>query len=161
MWITTEDIFETAEFSSSFWLKHKDDQCNDAFWADEIKKLRGDSKKRYEFAIANLPLPAAFSEAAISIRSLIRGRRKKKQDYQDYLSVLYWLAAVESFGIDYSKRLEQPGYNVMERVPGAVVKGLKYEYSSLGYDKLRLLNKTDRKWLKDAWGEPSKRNRSS
>ena len=66
------------------------------------------------------------------------------------------MAAVESFGIDYSKRLEQPGYNVMERVPGAVVKSLKYEYSSLGYDKLRLLNKTDRKWLKDAWGEPSK-----
>ncbi|GEP43089.1 hypothetical protein BGE01nite_23800 [Brevifollis gellanilyticus] len=70
--------------------------------------------------------------------------------------MLYDLAAYESFMLDYSPRLRQPGYNVMESIPGNVITALEYSYARLGYKKLRLLNKTDVKWLVEAWGEPQK-----
>ena len=49
-----------------------------------------------------------------------------------------------------------PGYNVMELVPGEILKSLEYSYAQLGYEQLPLLSKTDYKWLLEAWGTPKK-----
>ena len=38
-------------------------------------------------------------------------------------------------------------------MPGKLLKSLPFTYSELGYKKLELLNKTDCKWLVEAWGE--------
>jgi len=42
----------------------------------------------------------------------------------------------------------------MESVPGKTVTSLPFTYDQLGYRKLRLVNKTDIKWMIEAWGEP-------
>jgi hypothetical protein len=74
--------------------------------------------------------------------------------YERELGLLYWLGAVASFGLPYSERLREPGYNVLESVPGETVANLRFEYSKLGYRELELLNKTDVKWMTELWGEP-------
>jgi len=117
--------------------------------------LRDERDKRLRLAMENLPLPGAFTEAAIATRALIREARKQGLPYEDHLALLYWLAAISSFGIPCSERLGQPGYNVVEAVPGRILKGLPFSYVQLGYEKLDLLNKTDVKWLVECWGEPA------
>ncbi len=101
-----------------------------------------------------MPLPASFREATIATRALIRGKRKENELYDEQLYLLYWLAAVDSFSIPYSSKLQEPGYNVIESIPGEKLKTLPFSYKSLGYRHLTLLNKTDVKWLIEAWGEP-------
>ncbi|MDO9207503.1 MAG: hypothetical protein Q7T91_04550 [Sulfuricurvum sp.] len=77
-----------------------------------------------------------------------------KENYEEELALLYWLAAINSFSIPYSEVLKEPGYNVIEAIPGEKLKALQFSYKNLGYKALELLNKTDIKWLIEVWGEP-------
>ena len=55
-----------------------------------------------------------------------------------------------------SERLSTPGYNVFESIPFSVfLERMDITWDSVGYDQLELLNKTDQKWMIEAWGEPS------
>ncbi len=153
-WLKTENSIEIEIFSQAFWKKHRNELASGGFWADRIKTFYGEPVERLRIAIENLPLPAAFREAVIAIRSLIRELRKENKPYADQLALLYWLAAVDSFSIPYSEILKEPGYNVIEIMPGEVLKGLPFSYGELGYKELGLLNATDIKWLIEAWGDP-------
>jgi len=42
----------------------------------------------------------------------------------------------------------------MEAIPGDRIRSMTFEYRTLGYERLELLNATDRKWLVEIWGEP-------
>jgi len=153
-WINTETNEDARKSSIQFWESLRTDLKNEVFWADKIKKFRGEPTKRLKMALKNLPLPAAFREAAVATRALIREKRKQKKEYRDELALLYWLAAIDSFSIPYSTYLQQPGYNVIESIPGSVIKTLSFSYFELGYEKLALLNNTDTKWFVETWGEP-------
>ena len=153
-WHKTISDFEAEEHVKDFWNRHKKELETGAFWADRIKMLKGEPVKRLSLALENLPLPASFREGAVAIRSLIREKRKEKISYEDELALLYWLAAINSFMVPYSELLKEPGYNVIETIPGAKLKALLFSYKNLGYEALELLNKTDIKWLIEAWGEP-------
>lgn len=153
-WINTVTDEQANVSSVEFWERLRSDLNDDRFWADKIKEFRGEPVKRLSMAIDNLPLPGAFKEASVALRALIREKRKAKELYNEELALLYWLGAVDSFSIPYSSYLEQPGYNVLESIPGEVIKTLTFTYYDLGYEKLGLLNKTDIKWCVDAWGEP-------
>ena len=153
-WHETAKDQESESFSSAFWERHREDLASGRFWFDRIAAVREDPAARLRLALENLPLPAAFREAAIATRALIRERRRVKAPYSQELALLYWLAAVASFSVPYSDRLQGPGYNVLEATPGEVLRGLTFSYAELGYERLTLLNKTDAKWIVDAWGEP-------
>lgn len=155
-WLDTTSINQSQDFSAEFWVNLRNDINDGSFWAQKIKALHKQPIKRLELALQNLPLPAAFREAMIAIRSLIREKLSQHSDFTNETALLYWLAAVESFGIPYSKFLQQPGFNVMESIPGSVVKSLQFSYQELGYQQLSLLNKTDIKWCVANWGEPNK-----
>jgi hypothetical protein len=127
---------------------------NGKFWADAIGKLTDDPRERLNLAMRHLPLPAAFREAAISLRANIRQHRKQKTDYRVALEELYRLAAIWSFYLPYAPRLQQPGYNVMARVPYSEFESMSLTWETLGFEKLELLTKTDRDWMRGAWGEP-------
>lgn len=150
-----EDVDDPDTYSSIFWQKHITDLKKGEFWADKIKNFKSQPEERLGIAIENLPLPGAFHEAAIAIRTIIREKRKNKHDYQDQLRQLYWLAAVNSFYIPYAKVLKEPGFNVMAIIPKSEIKKFIISYENLGYEKLNLFNKTDIKWLKEQWGEPN------
>jgi hypothetical protein len=153
-WHKTETDLDAEKHVGDFWSRHRDELQSGEFWADRIKQLRGEPVKRLAVALENMPLPASYREAAIATRALIRDKRKQKASYDEELALLYWLAAINSFSIPYSEELKEPGYNVIESIPGKKLKGLPFSYKSLGYEKLELLNKTDIKWLTESWGEP-------
>lgn len=153
-WHKSETDDEAAKNADEFLAKIRSDLQTGNFWADRIKQYRGEPVKRLQIALENLPLPAAFREGAIAVRALIREKRSNSKNYDDELSLLYWLAAIESFSIPYSEALKEPGINVLETIPGKLLKGLPFTYAELGYTELKLLNKTDIKWLSERWGEP-------
>ncbi len=124
------------------------------WWSDKIKKLRDKPHERLQLAIENLPCPAAFRECAIALRALIREKRKQKLELSVQLRMLYQIAAIESLSIPYSEALKEPGFNVMDSIPGGLIFKLPVSYDKLGYKRLELLNKTDAKWMIELWGEP-------
>ena len=152
-WIDTSTDAEAHDQSIAFWKSLREDLNAGQFWADRIKTYRGEPAKRLLLAIENLPLPAAFREAAVATRALIREKRKTAEPFDDALGLLYWLAALRSFIPDRATRLNEPGFNVASAIPGRGLRSLTYTYSQLGYEKLTLLNKTDVKWLREVWGE--------
>lgn len=153
-WTDTRSDDDARARSSEFWMGMRADVDAGQFWADRIKKYRGIPARRLELALDNLPLPRAFKEAAVAVRALIRAKRKAEKPFEEELALLYWLAAIYSFMLDYAPRLEGPGFRVVEAIPGQRLRSLCYEYSQLGYRDLSLLSKTDVKWLLEAWGEP-------
>jgi hypothetical protein len=153
-WLDTETKEEVARFQVEFWQDHKDAAASGEFWADRIVLLREEPGKRLVLALDNLPLPAAFREAAVAVRTLIRAKRKLSVGFVDELTLLYWLAAVSSFSVPYSEVLNEPGNNVFAAIPGKRINGLHFTYSELGYEHLSLLGKTDVKWIEEAWGTP-------
>lgn len=155
-WIEADLYDDMNTISDAILSGLKNDVDNHTFWADEIKKYKDMPEKRLKLALENLPLPAAFREAAIALRAIITSKKKINENFQTELVRIYDLACVYSFMLDYSKKLEGPGYNVMERVPGKYLFSLSKEYNILGYENLTLLTKTDIKIIKDYWGEPKK-----
>ena len=153
-WLHSQSDEQAASRVEQFWSAMRDDLKASVFWADEIKKHRDEPGKRLQMAMDKLPLPAAFREAAVAIRAIIRKKRKAKEPYDNELGLLYWLAAIKSFMLPYADRLEEPGYNVVESIPGKQIWSLPVNYAELGYEQLGLLNKTDRKWLIEMCGEP-------
>lgn len=153
-WLDTESPEGASAAANAFWRKAQADVREGTFWADRIKDLRDEPGKRLALALENLPLPGAFREAAVALRAIIRALRRQRKPFEEPLNLLYWLAATESFMVDFAPILKEPGFNVMESIPGEVVRGLDFSYSTLGFNRLRLLNATDTKWLTEIWGEP-------
>jgi hypothetical protein len=79
---------------------------NTEFWADAIKKRKHDPHERLNMAKRHLPLPAAFRQAAIPLRAIVRQNRKQGTDYRPVLQELYHLAAIWSFYVPYAARLQ-------------------------------------------------------
>lgn len=125
------------------------------FWADRARAAKDDPPKRLRIALDNRPYPAAYREAAIALRALIRERRKAGEPYDDLLEQLYRVAAEENFiypGSIGPGTLQ--GYNVAQFVPLESLDALDFPYREIGYEELSLLKKTDRRWIVEAWGEP-------
>lgn len=153
-WLSSTRTDDSGLRSEQFWNDVRRDAQAGESWADQARRARDDSQKRLQIALKMLPLPAAFREAAIAVRALIRDARKEKRSSGRQLELLYWLAAVASFSVPYAERSRQPGFNVMEVGSGAEIAALPFTYDSLGYEKLDLLTSTDKQAIAAAWGEP-------
>lgn len=153
-WLENEADSEVMVRVRTYWKSLDKVPDTEDFWADCIKQFSDEPQKRLRIALDNLPLPAAFKEAILALREVIRAKRKQKEDYAKEMEILYWLAVVRSFMLDYAPRLQQPGFNVFESIPVERIQVLPFSYQQIGYAKLALLNKTDCKWLVEAWGEP-------
>lgn len=127
----------------------------DSFWLTEVQRNKTNPYKRYQSALKGLPYPAAFREAALGLRAIIRDKAKNKQSFKKELTELYKIAVWQSFSMPYSERTKMVGYRILERIPGSVIANLDYDYQDIGYEKLELINKTDAKRLVELWGEPN------
>lgn len=118
---------------------------NGEFWSHTLDRIKDHPDQRYAMARRHLPLPAAWREMAIALRTKIRTARKEKVGYEDQLRELHHLAAMASYA----------GYGIIQRVPYARVAGLDLSYDRVGFDQLLLLGATDGKWMRELWGEQS------
>lgn len=154
-WLSSTRTDDSGARSEQFWSDIRRDAQTGEFWADQARRAKDDSRKRLQIALKMLPLPAAFREAAIAVRTMIREARKDKRSTGRQLELLYWLAAVASFSVPYAARSRQPGFNVLEAGSGAEIAALPFTYDSLGYERLDLLTATDKQAIAAAWGEPA------
>ena len=79
---------------------HNNAQSNiesDNFWSDKIKGFTNDPMGRMNLSLDNLPLPAAFKESLVSLRIIIKTKRKAKLSINNELKMLYWIAVIYSF----------------------------------------------------------------
>lgn len=127
---------------------------NDEHWYLTAQTSKDNPLKRFEAGVKGLPMPGAFTEAALGLRAVIRDKIKNNEDYEDYLKELYTLAVWQSFSMKYSERAGTLGHNILERIPGSKIAKLKCDYQDIGYKHLDLINKTDAKRLVAIWGEP-------
>ena len=127
----------------------------DSFWLTEVQRNKTNPYKRYQSAFKRSSYPAAFREAALGLRAIIRDKAKNKQSFEKELTELYKIAVWQSFSMPYSERTKMVGYRILERIPGSVIANLDYDYQDIGYEKLELINKTDAKKLVELWGEPN------
>ncbi|MUG31217.1 hypothetical protein [Psychrobacter sanguinis] len=123
-------------------------------WSNYIKVHKEDAAKRYEVAQAFLPSPLGFKESVLALRALIRDKKKQQVDFESELHSLYHLAAWESFYPKHSTALDEPGFKIFDYMPGGMITALEIEYQKLGYEQLKLINKTDAKLLVQYYGEP-------
>ncbi|MGO7758364.1 hypothetical protein ACC859_14475 [Rhizobium ruizarguesonis] len=114
---------------------------NGQFWSHALDRIKDDPDQRYAMARRHLPLPAAWREMAIALRTKIRTARKEKVEYGDLLRELHHLAAMASYA----------GYGIIQRVPYTRVAALDLSYDRVGFDELRLLGATDGKWMRELW----------
>lgn len=63
-WLDTQTDSDVDAFASEFWNGLRAQVAGGGFWADRIKEFRGEPQQRLRLAMDNLPLPAAFREAA-------------------------------------------------------------------------------------------------
>ncbi len=124
------------------------------FWADHIKSLKSHPEARLALALQNRPLPAAFGEAAIALRALIREKRRQNAPAHDLLKLLYRIhsQAVFLLSTPYIEGIGS-GFNVAQSMPPSSWGDLEYPYDQLGCQHLGI-TRTDTPWFVQAWGEP-------
>ncbi len=168
LWIDTktdEDVRRSSEAQwTPVWTEHKDgsasavvpgtEKVDGLFWADAIKEVQNDPYARLAMAHRHLPAPGAFREMAFARRAIIRQLRKDGRSFDDDLRQLHFWAALNSWSVPYSEALQGPGYNVLESTPYARLAELDLSYEVIGNEELPDLTKTDRKIMREAWGEP-------
>ena len=168
LWIDTrtdEDARQRSEAQwTPVWTDHDDgsataavagpENVNGQFWGDAIKAVQDDPATRLAMAERQLPLPGAFSQMVVARRAIIRQLKKQSKPFDNELRQLHYWAALDSWSVPYSEVLQEPGFNVLESTPYAKLAQLNLGYDVIGCDDLLGLNKTDRKMMREAWGEP-------
>lgn len=123
------------------------------FWYAALQRVKDDPAQRFAIAQRNLPLPAAWDEMAVALRAMVRMARKEGGDTEPHLRELHQLAALWSFAVE-SPADRGVGYGLFEMTPYSRFAGMDLSWEKLGCDELVLLKVTDRKWMRDVWGEP-------
>ncbi|HBR2254474.1 hypothetical protein R1Q26_25135 (plasmid) [Klebsiella quasipneumoniae] len=156
-WFGSENDSEAKQKNKSFWEGLKKEFDDNDSWVERVKSESDDAKKLV-LALKFIPLPQAFQQSAIALRSLIKLKKKENTPYVDELYFLYWLAAIKSFGVPYSQLLGEPGFNVLSRIPGGEILNLQVNYDDLGHEYLDLLTKGDVSLLNENFGVPKNNN---
>ena len=114
------------------------------FWSDGIARLKDDPPARLAMAMRHLPLPAAFREASIALRAMIRAKRKAKLPYEDELRQLHRLGAMSSLA----------PYDDLEMTPYTEFERIDLRPETIGWTEI--VSVTDAKWMAEAWAEPKR-----
>lgn len=98
--------------------------------------------------------PLGARELAKALRGLVRERRKQKAPHAELLRALYGACVMADF-ID-ALRFEGSQPHYMARfVSRADLAAVHLDFSTVGYQCINALGKTDIKWLVEAFGEPA------
>ena len=144
----------------------------DQWWEENTHKrrVREDSDKAYAWLtpfvsleIAKRPQlqeaqqwgPHGASGLARELRALVRELRKSKEPCNDLLRALYGACIAADLAASLAFEGTQP-HAMTQYVDIKELQGIRPDYTTLGYQCIESLSKTDVKWLVEAFGEPVK-----
>lgn len=137
--------------------------------ATQKRRLRDSSEKAYGWLLPFVPLevakleqlqpiqelgPNSATEVPKALRALIRERRKTKQPFDNLLHALYNACILADFAESLAFE-GMPVHSMTRYVDIRKLQDIRIEYSSMGYQCIQALSKTDVKWLVEAFGEPA------
>jgi hypothetical protein len=103
--------------------------------------------------LIELPSPAAFEHVKFIIQKLISEKQAMQENVLELYEMLYCFGVLSSMSISYSAKLEIPGTNVFEIMPGGSLIKLPMPYKKIGYAKLGF-NESICKVFRELWGVP-------
>lgn len=123
-------------------------------WRQQLKKYKDHPTKRLQLAWQNLPYSAAFHEACLALRAILR---EKNTSDSPALPLLYYIAAFHSF---IRIEPETPrGDLIAAAFSGKSLLQQPICYQQLGTQALALLNQTDQQRIQKQWGLPAQHQR--
>jgi hypothetical protein len=102
-------------------------------------------------------LPLTLNQIASYLKEIINKKNEMQNDIQDIYKMIYSFHFLSTAVIPYSEKLEMPGYNVIDIMPGGSLIKLPMPYAKIGYEKLGL-NKSTEKLFRELWGIPEAHN---
>jgi hypothetical protein len=99
-------------------------------------------------------LPLTIKHVVSILKDMIKEKRAAQEDAGELYEMLYGFGVLASMSIPYSERLEMPGFNVFEIMPGGSLIKLPMPYKEIGYEKLGF-TKTACKAFLELWGIPN------
>ncbi|MDO8908861.1 MAG: hypothetical protein Q7W55_10240 [Pseudohongiella sp.] len=127
-------------------------------WKEECKQHR--QAQRFEMALLcsdrAWPQSQSYEQAALTLRAAIKqARDNNSPDADKWLSALYRAAAESSMLYDKSPGEPDLRWQAIARsFSRTEVSQIDLPWVKIGANELRLLTKTDRKLMTQAWGEP-------
>ena len=120
-------------------------------WQHQVKTLRASQQygEALQVCRTQYPKALAFQQAAIILRQQIKINQERNMPFEQLLRSLYTLAALADV---YSSGNRHEGFSIVQIE--AALQNIRDKYSELGYQQLKLLNKSDIRLLEQAWGKP-------
>jgi DNA polymerase III epsilon subunit-like protein len=143
----------------------------DQWWSEDTqrRRKREGSEKLHSWLLPFVPVEIAKMEQlqtaqvwgpqradaiAKELRAIIRERRKAKQPYKDLLQALYASCVIADVSASLKFEGIQPHY-MTRFVDINELQSVRLDFSTMGYQCIESLSKTDVKWLIEAFGEPT------
>lgn len=142
----------------------------DQWWNEDMHKRRRReaSEKAYAWLLPFVPIeiaklnelqaaqewgPHGAGAIAKGLRALIREPRRAKEPYQDLLQALYGACVTADLSASLKFEGTQPHY-MARFVDINELHPVELDFTTMGYQCIESLSKTDVKWLVEAFGEP-------
>jgi DNA polymerase III subunit epsilon len=146
-------------------------KTSDQWWSEDTQKRRRreGSEKLYAWLLPFVSVeiakleqlqavqergPSGADAIAKGLRTIIRERRKAKQQYKDLLEALYGICVIADLSASLEFEGTRPHYmarfvDINELLP------TQLDFKTIDYQYIESLSKTDVKWLVETFGEPT------
>lgn len=125
-------------------------------WQRRLKELRdaGDFDAALALSRAQYPRIQAFQQSLVTLRAALRQAQREKGEIDALLEALHFTAALADLFRPGAPLRPDPRRVDSAGLAAAAAERLALPYARVGYERLRLLTRTDVRLLVTAWGEP-------
>ncbi len=150
--LKTSTLNEQVHYSKEFWRQFGIDLVSGDYSSIQTRHLDSITLKVIKEQLEADPDYDSLVAISQHIRASFLDQQEKDERYREYLSLLYWLAAVSSFFFNKNKQYVKPLNKL--NPPKTSLLTLPFSYHDLGYKELILLEKEDIDALIKTWGRP-------
>lgn len=137
-------------------VKKQPRKTSTKLWQDEVTALKNAGHYAEAAAVCQkqLPLWGAFNQLCMLIRSELKESKLPPEQRESLLSRLFHTAAIAEFLHDKSGDSEKLSNSQLRKLNLEDIRALKFPYNDIGYAHLRLIRKSDIKFMVETWGRP-------
>ena len=125
-------------------------------WQDTVAKLKnaGNFTEAAQLCEQQLPLWGAYSQLCMLTRSEMKASSLESEAMERYTARLFKTAAIAEFLHDKSADSVKLTNGQLRKLDLDAINNLDFPYAEIGYAHLRLIRKSDIKYMVELWGRP-------